>query len=68
MRFTKPTKRQRDAIERLENGSNTSDYLVCLVDEEMVVVLIMGKLSADYEIESVVEHLLATTPTTSEAA
>lgn len=68
MRFTKPTKHQRDAIERLEDGSSTSDYLVCHVDDEMVVVRVMGKLRSSYEIESVVEHLLAATPTEGEAA
>lgn len=68
MRFTRPTKKQRDVIEALEEGSNTSDYLVCTVDGEMLVVRVMGKLLANAEIDFVVEHLLAAPRTTTEVA
>lgn len=62
MKFRKPTEEEFERIEHLEDHSNTSEYLVAEVDDELVFVRVMGKLGSDAEIDQVVEDILARMP------
>lgn len=55
--FKKPTAKQFEAIEELEERSNRSRYLVTKAFGRMISVRIMGRLSDDDAIEAVAAAL-----------